>query len=403
MEEPKQTQTVSVLLPTYNRPKLIHESLDSLLSQSRPVDELMVVLDGPCNDTLSVLKTYGDQIRYVEKPNGGKSSALNLGMTLVCGDLIWIFDDDDIALPDALEKLEGLLIASPDVDFAYGRHDRFFVGSDGKVEFAGTGYWKDCPPDEFLWQTLLDLFVHQGGMLVRRSLYDAVGPFDETLPRSQDYEMLLRLAFASKGASTQDVLFHQRQHNGARGPQNQSFVSNRSEQMWCKYDGEIFQRLYRRIGLSEFSRQLKSDDGPLGIRRAFIRRGVVMARKKLWNLAYNDFYAAALVSELPLTDEEVTDLRESFGSKFQTNSILKDSEARRKLLSLSKLSRTGASICGALGRGLYWRIRDRFEQGNFADGLGYLKLVSEFVLYSKLPSVQVDEPWQETPGQFKDI
>ena len=398
LRDAEQTQTVSVLLPTYNRSELIAESIDSLLAQTRPVDELIVIVDGSCDDTIEVLQSYGDKISFVRKPNGGKSSALNLGLQVSSGDLIWIFDDDDIALPNALETLTGLLAASPDADFAYGRHDRFFVGENGKANFFGTGYWKECGSEEFLWETLLDLFAHQGGMLVKKSLYDETGLFDETLPRSQDYEMLLRLALAGTPASTQDVIFHQRQHSGLRGTETLNFTSNSTRQMWCKFDQQIFRRLHGRLPLSAFSHQLKNDDDPVRIRRAFIRRGVAMARKQLWSLAHNDFCAAALISDLPLSPSEVMDLRETFGSKFQTDSILDETVFKNKLMSLSRLSPTGAAICGALGRGLLWRIRDRIAQGDFKNGLRYVQLVSEFAICSKLAMFQLGESWQETTG-----
>ena len=95
---------------------------------------------------------------------------------------------------DALETMLGLLENNPEADFAYGRHDRFEVLPGGDVKWQDTGYWRESSSEDFLFDTLLDMFAHQPAMLVRKSLYIKAGAFDETLIRSQDYDMLLRLA-----------------------------------------------------------------------------------------------------------------------------------------------------------------------------------------------------------------
>ena len=58
--------------------------------------------DGSDDDTRQILKPYQDRLRVLEKPNGGKSSAVNLGLEHAQGDYIWVFDDDDLAYPDKI-------------------------------------------------------------------------------------------------------------------------------------------------------------------------------------------------------------------------------------------------------------------------------------------------------------
>ena len=65
--------------------------------------EIIVIDDGSEDGTAALLAGYGERIRHVRKENGGKPSAVNLGLSMARGDLIWIFDDDDVALPDAIE------------------------------------------------------------------------------------------------------------------------------------------------------------------------------------------------------------------------------------------------------------------------------------------------------------
>jgi glycosyltransferase involved in cell wall biosynthesis len=173
--------SVTVLIPTFNRAHLLVESLDSVLAQTRRPDQIIVINDGSTDDTLERLEPYRGDIEILNKDNAGKSAALNKALSVAKGDLIWVFDDDDIAEPDALEILLGLLDENPDADFAYGRHDRFEVRPDGRVKWKDTGYWRKSPPEDFLFETLLDMFAHQPGMLVRKSLYIKAGAFDESL------------------------------------------------------------------------------------------------------------------------------------------------------------------------------------------------------------------------------
>ena len=88
----------SVILPTYNRSNYLIQSFDSVLAQTYQNFEVIVVND----DTRHVLKPYQDRLRVLEKPNGGKSSAVNLSLEPAQGDYIWVFDDDDLAYPDKI-------------------------------------------------------------------------------------------------------------------------------------------------------------------------------------------------------------------------------------------------------------------------------------------------------------
>ena len=91
----------SVILPTYNRSNYLIQSLDSILAQTYQNFEVIVVNDGFDDDTRHVLKPYQDRLRVLEKPNGEKSSAVNLGLEHAQGDYIWVFDDD-LAYPDKI-------------------------------------------------------------------------------------------------------------------------------------------------------------------------------------------------------------------------------------------------------------------------------------------------------------
>ena len=77
---------VSAIIPTYNRRELVQRAIDSVLAQTRPVDEIIIVDDGSTDGTGDALKArYGDRIRYHWQPNAGVSAARNTGMSIATG------------------------------------------------------------------------------------------------------------------------------------------------------------------------------------------------------------------------------------------------------------------------------------------------------------------------------
>ena len=78
-----------------------------------------MVNDGSTDDTAEVIRQFRDRICYVEKANGGKASAVNLGLKYVTGEYVWILDDDDIGLPNKLELHAAQFAEDPDLRFVY--------------------------------------------------------------------------------------------------------------------------------------------------------------------------------------------------------------------------------------------------------------------------------------------
>jgi hypothetical protein len=368
--------TVTVLIPTFNRADWLIESLSSILAQTRRPDEIIVINDGSVDDTLARLDVYREDVQVLDQDNSGKSSALNNAIAQAKGDLIWVFDDDDIAVPDALETLLGLLAADPQADFAYGRHDRFETRPNGKVVWRDTGYWCDCPPEDFLFESLLDMFAHQPGMLVRKSLYERVGAFDETLIRSQDYDMLLRLAQHGRPAPTERVLFHQRQHDLPRGTADKMISSQDRMQVWQQYDRKIIQKVYETLPLGKYLPAGSALTEPGMMRRALIRRGIVMARKNKGSAAREDFIRAAGMTRTPLTQAEISDLRKMFMLKYDLDEGLLDQGVRKLMLEVKHTSSVGAQMSCAAARAMVWRVRLAVQHGKllFAFRLALLVL-----------------------------
>src|SRR5262249_10413258 len=97
---------ISVVIPTYNASRWLGASLDSILTQSEPPGEVVVVDDGSTDDSRDVLAAYRDRVEVVSGEHGGLAAARNLGLRVARGDWIAFQDADDIALPDRLARLQ---------------------------------------------------------------------------------------------------------------------------------------------------------------------------------------------------------------------------------------------------------------------------------------------------------
>src|SRR5262249_59793311 len=103
---------ISVVVPSFNAGRWIAASLDSILAQTLPGGEVVVVDDGSTDDTAQVLEVYGDPVRVVRAAHAGLAAARNLGLAVVGGDWVAFQDADDVARPDRLALLQSYLDAA---------------------------------------------------------------------------------------------------------------------------------------------------------------------------------------------------------------------------------------------------------------------------------------------------
>jgi glycosyltransferase involved in cell wall biosynthesis len=287
---------VSVIVPTYNRAHFLPECLDALFAQTVPAAEIIIVNDGSTDNTLEALSPYKDRITCLDKPNGGKASALNVGLARATGEFIWICDDDDLSLPNALQIHLDAIADNPHADFTFsGYHMGVPDTKTGKLEIIET-----FPPFQGTSKSLFLSFalgasgsgigfMSQQGMLVRKRCFDVVGPFDETLIACEDREMNLRLCRAFHGIRIDQQTFIIRQHTGSRGPAHATYSYSEREIKLSEADQVVFRKLYGSTCLKAFLDDpalQESDQNWRG--SALVRRSQIMACRKLAELAMQD-------------------------------------------------------------------------------------------------------------------
>lgn len=187
---------VSVIIPTYNRAGLLAQAIESVLAQSYPSFEIIVVDDGSRDDTNTVVGSYSDpRIRYIYQDNAGLSAARNTGIRAARGKYVALLDADDLFMPEKLAYQVQVLDHQPEVGFVAGGF--LYVDADGRP-LAERRPWQSHPQlDLMTW--LHGCPVVPSAVLLSRAWLARVGGFDSALRRVEDRDLWLRLAYHGCG------------------------------------------------------------------------------------------------------------------------------------------------------------------------------------------------------------
>lgn len=181
---------VSIVMPAYNAAATIGEAIESVLAQTMPHWELIVVDDGSTDETAEIVQRYGEQdgrIHLLQQANAGGSAARNKGISHVRHDWLLFLDADDWLLPTHLEKMTAALLQDGSLDAVHCGWHR--VAPDGKRDQA---HFAPNQPD--LFPLFAERCVFQpNACLVRGSLVTAVSGFDASLASCQDWDFWQRI------------------------------------------------------------------------------------------------------------------------------------------------------------------------------------------------------------------
>ena len=192
--------SVSVVIPTYNRPLLARRAVESALAQTHPYVEVVVVDDGSTDDTPQMLAAFGERIRVIRRENGGGTAARNSGLAAARGTFVNVLDHDDLFRPDKIERQLRVFAKRPDVAVVHCGFERI------DAEGAPLDRRVQLPAGDLTTLLAYGCYIWSGGPLVRRAVLDDVGPFSEAA-WSSDAELWLRIALAGyRFACVQDCL-----------------------------------------------------------------------------------------------------------------------------------------------------------------------------------------------------
>jgi GT2 family glycosyltransferase len=186
---------VSVVIPTYNRQRLVQDTIDSVLRQTFKDLELIVIDDGSTDDTRRVLHDrYGTRIRYIYQENQGESAARNHGITLAEGEYVGFVDSDDLWHPDKLKSQVELLEANPRIGLVSTQ--AYWINYQGlRLRKPPEGLGRQT--DTISWAELvLDNVIAGGGssVLIRKECLERAGGFDQSIRFGEEWDLWIRIA-----------------------------------------------------------------------------------------------------------------------------------------------------------------------------------------------------------------
>jgi glycosyltransferase involved in cell wall biosynthesis len=183
--------TVAAIVPAYNAAALLPRSIESILSQTVPVTEVIVVDDGSTDETRQVAESFGPPVKCISQPNAGLAGARNSGIRAATSEWIALLDADDRWLPNKIEQQLNAAARHPECVLLYS--DATVVLPDGSI--AGHFLTDKGPISGWVFDRLLaSCFMLPSTVMVRRKVLLDAGLFNESFRRVEDYELWLRLA-----------------------------------------------------------------------------------------------------------------------------------------------------------------------------------------------------------------
>jgi len=254
---------ISVIMGVKNGERFLREAVESILAQTFTDFEFIIIDDGSTDKTPDMLKAFSykdPRVKIITNPhNVGLTKSLNIGLRVARGEYIARMDADDVAMPERFEK---------QVKFLDEHAEHALVGSWGDVidENGNEIGTFEYPAEDFELKKILikiNPFIH-ASVMMRRSVLETIGLYDENWRFGQDYELYFRIARRFKIANISESLLKHRLNNGSiTRTNNREQASLALKARWRA----IRSGQYSWIALPHLLRPLASMFVPYGIRK----------------------------------------------------------------------------------------------------------------------------------------
>jgi glycosyltransferase involved in cell wall biosynthesis len=189
---------VSIVTPSYNQGRFLKRTIESVLNQTYPNIEYIVMDGGSTDESVEILKSYGDRFKWVSEKDKGQTDAINKGLRQCSGQILAYLNSDDTLELDAVETVVKFFREHPEIDLVYG--DANYIDEDDNV----TGRYLTAP---YSWDRLVqDCCVCQPAAFWRSSVVEQFGLFDDGLDFTMDYDYWLRIGRGGGGIMHLPVL-----------------------------------------------------------------------------------------------------------------------------------------------------------------------------------------------------
>ena len=181
---------VSIITPSYNQGQFIKETIDSVLSQDYCNLEYIVMDGGSTDNTVDILKSYGDKIKWVSEKDGGQADAVNKGIKVAKGQIIGWLNSDDTYLEGAVSKAVEYFMMHSKTDMVYG--EGYYIDKMGNIT-------ERYATEKYSIARLAEIcYICQPTAFFRKDIVTKVNGLDAKLHLCMDYELWMKFAFVGK-------------------------------------------------------------------------------------------------------------------------------------------------------------------------------------------------------------
>lgn len=202
----------SVIIPNFNQKAFIRDAIGSVLAQSCPDYEIIVVDDGSTDGSKAVVDEFGPRVRYIRQENQGLAGARNTGIYAAKGELIALLDADDQWRPTYLEEMSRLINAHPDATAFYCMAQCMDVHGHDLPQHVGG---PPADPAQLYWKLLRADFIIPSTVIFRGKPIMDAGAFDSSLRQCEDWDLWFRLLPTQKVVGSSSCLVRYRVHGGS--------------------------------------------------------------------------------------------------------------------------------------------------------------------------------------------
>lgn len=184
---------ISVIIPVNNRLTYIQAAIESVIAQTYHQCEILVVDDGSVVDVAGALRQLPVEVIFLRQDHRGVAAARNLGVRSSRGEYVAFLDSDDLFMPEKLERQLAVFRSNPGAAMVYS--DEYLLDEDGNISTSPLREGR-VPPLPSGWiakDFFADSFIAMMTVLVRRTVFDEVGGFDECLLYNEDDDLWFRI------------------------------------------------------------------------------------------------------------------------------------------------------------------------------------------------------------------
>jgi glycosyltransferase involved in cell wall biosynthesis len=219
---------ITVVTPSFNQAPFLERTIRSVVEQGYPDLEYFVMDGGSTDGSTDIIRAYADRIdHWVSERDGGQAAAINAGWRRATGQIVCWLNSDDFFMPGALLAIATAFVDHPSAALVYGRMRR--VDAEGaSLGIVGS---------EFKWATMLysHQVIPQPAAFFSRAAVEQVGPLDERLHYSMDYDFLLRLAPVAKPILIPTVLAGATVHGEAKTTRDRAKAEAETHEVRRRY------------------------------------------------------------------------------------------------------------------------------------------------------------------------